>query len=72
MNSLPDRMAISRPEQPELSLVRNQPKPDSGLGKRIKVFKVGEVIQLGSERKKFCERAGKTIVHVNHNMLFDE
>jgi hypothetical protein len=34
----------------------NNPRPEtSGLGKRIKVFEIGEVIQLDAERKEFCK-----------------
>ena len=35
-------------------------------GSRTKVLKIGEVIQLDAEWKKFCERAGITIPHIEH------
>lgn len=42
----------------------------SGLAISIKVFEIGEVVQLNAKRKKFCKGAGIRISHIKHNMLF--
>ncbi len=43
----------------------------SGLGKSIKVLKIGEVIQLTAKRKELSKGAGINIPHINHNRLTD-
>lgn len=47
---------------------RGIPEPASGWGMRIKVFKIGEVIQLGAERIKFRKRTGKRVPHIQHHI----
>jgi len=38
-----------------LAFVEHTQDLASGLGKRTKVFEIGEVIQLDAKRKEFCE-----------------
>jgi hypothetical protein len=42
------------------------------LGKRIKVFKIGEVIKLGAERHELRERAGIIIIDLRYDIPFGD
>jgi len=42
---------------------------DLGRGRRIKVFKRREVIQVWSKGQEFSKGAGKAITHIKHDIV---